>query len=302
MTTAVVFAYHNVGVRCLQVLLSQGVKIQLVVTHEDDPNEKIWFSSVKAVCLEYGVPCITPTDPNVAEIEQQIKTLAPDFIFSFYYRHMLKGPILSSARRGAYNMHGSLLPKYRGRVPVNWAIIHGETETGATLHVMNLLPDNGPIAAQQAIPILSDDTAADVFQKVTVAAEMCLSQVLPALIKGEAQLMPQDLSLGRYFGRRTAEDGRIDWHQSARQIHNLVRAVTRPFPGAFAETDAGKLVLWRTRLRDQLEHAANRGKMLYQEGVHVLYPLGGGCLQIVEAELNEHALPHAALSLIAASA
>ena len=85
MTTAVVFAYHNVGVRCLKVLLSQGVHIALVVTHEDDPNEKIWFSSVKEVCLEYGVPCITPTDPNVAEIEQQIKDLAPDFIFSFYF-------------------------------------------------------------------------------------------------------------------------------------------------------------------------------------------------------------------------
>ena len=292
MRTAVVFAYHNVGVRCLKVLLSQGVHISLVVTHEDDPNEKIWFASVKEVCSEVGVPCITPTDPNVAEIEQQIKNLAPDFIFSFYYRHMLKAPILSSVVRGAYNMHGSLLPKYRGRVPVNWAIIHGETETGATLHVMNLLPDNGPIAAQQAVPILLDDTAADVFQKVTVAAEMCLSAVLPDLLAGTAQLSPQDLTQGAYFGRRTADDGRIDWQQPALQIHNLTRAVTRPFPGAFAETEAGKLVLWRTQLRDQLEHTEQRGKLVYQDGEHRLYPLGGGCLQVVEAELNESALPH----------
>jgi methionyl-tRNA formyltransferase len=292
MRTAVVFAYHNVGVRCLKVLLSQGVHISLVVTHEDDPNEKIWFASVKAVCSEYGLPCITPADSNVPEIEQQIKNLAPDFIFSFYYRHMLKEPILSSAMRAAFNMHGSLLPKYRGRVPVNWAIIHGETETGATLHVMNLLPDNGPIAAQQAVPILLDDTAADVFQKVTVAAEMCLSAVLPDLLEGIAQLRPQDLTQGAYFGRRTAEDGRIDWQQSALQIHNLTRAVTRPFPGAFAETEAGKLVLWRTQLRDQLEHAEQRGKLVYQNGEHRLYPLGGGCLQVVEAELNESALPH----------
>jgi methionyl-tRNA formyltransferase len=301
MRTAVVFAYHNVGVRCLKVLLSQGVHISLVVTHEDDPNEKIWFSSVKEVCNEVGVPCITPTDPNVAEIEQQIKNLAPDFIFSFYYRHMLKAPILSSAVRGAYNMHGSLLPKYRGRVPVNWAIIHGETETGATLHVMNLLPDNGPIAAQQAVPILLDDTAAEVFQKVTVAAEMCLSAVLPDLLAGTAQLRPQDLMQGAYFGRRTAEDGRIDWQQPALQIHNLTRAVTRPFPGAFAETEAGKLVLWRTQLRDQLEHTEQRGKLVYQDGDHRLYPLGGGCLQVVEAELNESALPHIDVLLTAAA-
>ncbi len=301
MRTAVVFAYHNVGVRCLKVLLSQGVHISLVVTHEDDPNEKIWFSSVKAVCSEYGVPCITPTDPNVPEIEQQIKNLAPDFIFSFYYRHMLKEPILSSAMRGAFNMHGSLLPKYRGRVPVNWAIIHGETETGATLHVMNLLPDNGPIAAQQAVPILLDDTAADVFQKVTVAAEMCLSAVLPDLLEGIAQLRPQDLTQGAYFGRRTPEDGRIDWQQSALQIHNLTRAVTRPFPGAFAETQAGKLVIWRTQLRDQLEHAEQRGKLVYQNGEHRLYPEGGGCLQVVEAELNESVLPHIDVQLTAAA-
>ena len=287
MRTAVVFAYHNVGVRCLKVLLSQGVHISLVVTHEDDPNEKIWFASVKAVCSEVGVPCITPTDPNVAEIEQQIKNLAPDFIFSFYYRHMLKAPILSSAACGAYNMHGSLLPKYRGRVPVNWAIIHGETETGATLHVMNLLPDNGPIAAQQTVPILLDDTAADVFQKVTVAAEMCLSQVLPDLLAGTAQLR--------------SEDGRIDWQQPALQIHNLTRAVTRPFPGAFAETEAGKLVLWRTQLRDQLEHTEQLGKLVYQDGEHRLYPLGGGCLQVVEAELNESALPHIDVLLTAAA-
>jgi methionyl-tRNA formyltransferase len=182
---------------------------------------------------------------------------------------------------------------------VNWAIIHGETETGATLHVMNLLPDNGPIASQQAVPILFDDTAADVFQKVTVAAEMCLSQVLPDLLAGTARLTPQDLTQGAYFGRRTAEDGRIDWHQSALQIHNLTRAVTRPFPGAFAETEAGKLVLWRTQLRDQLEHAEQRGKLVYQDGEHRLYPLGGGCLQVVEAELNESALPNIDVRLTA---
>lgn len=188
---------------------------------------------------------------------------------------------------------------------MNWAIIHGETETGATLHVMNLLPDNGPIAAQQAVPILLDDTAADVFQKVTVAAEMCLSQVLPDLLAGRAQLTPQDLTLGAYFGRRTAEDGRIDWQQSALQIHNLTRAVTRPFPGAFAETEAGKLVLWRTRVLDQLDHVEQRGKLVYQDGEHKLYPLGGGCLQVIEAELNNAeldigALPHSELRVAAA--
>ena len=129
-------------------------------------------------------------------------------------------------------MHGSLLPKYRGRVPVNWAIIKGETETGSTLHYMTEKPDNGDIVAQQAVPILPNDTALEVFQKVTVAAEMALNQCLPDLLAGTAQAIKQDLSKGAYFGGRKAEDGVIDWSHDARSIHNLVRAVAPPYPGA----------------------------------------------------------------------
>jgi methionyl-tRNA formyltransferase len=178
----------------------------------------------------HGIPVITPDNPNVAEVEEQIRALQPDFFFSFYYREMLKAPLLAIPRHGALNMHGSLLPKYRGRVPVNWAIIRGETETGATLHYMTEKPDNGDIVAQQAVPILPNDTAHEVFQKVTVAAEMALNDVLPALLAGKAKAEKQDLSKGAYFGGRKAEDGIIDWAQSALEIHNLVRAVAPPYP------------------------------------------------------------------------
>ncbi|MDR3410643.1 MAG: formyltransferase [Formivibrio sp.] len=295
MSSAVVFAYHNVGVRCLKVLLAQGVDIKLVVTHEDNPAEQIWFASVRELCREYGIPFITPDDPNVPEVQAQVAALDADFLFSFYYRHMLKGPLLAAAKKGAFNMHGSLLPKYRGRVPVNWAVLHGEHETGATLHVMNLMPDNGALVDQQAVPILPDDTAHDVFAKVTVAAEICLNRVLPALLAGTACFKPQDLSQGAYFGRRSAADGRIDWLQTAQQIHNLVRAVSRPFPGAFADTPHGRLLLWRTRVIDQDRHEGMQGKMHYQQGFHYIYPLGGGCLQVLEAELDGQPLPQSDL-------
>ena len=172
MTCAVVFAYHNVGVRCLKVLLAHGVEIPLVVTHVDTPGETIWFESVAATAAEYGVAVLTPTDPNAAEIVAHVAECRPDFLFSFYYRSMLKAPLLALARHGALNMHGSLLPQYRGRAPVNWAIIRGETETGATLHYMTEKPDDGDIVAQTAVPILPDDTAKEVFDKVTVAAEL----------------------------------------------------------------------------------------------------------------------------------
>jgi len=158
--------------------------------------------------------------------------LQPDFFFSFYYREMLKRELLEIPKSGALNMHGSLLPKYRGRVPVNWAIIHGEISTGSTLHYMTEKPDNGDIVAQQAVPILPNDTAHEVFQKVTVAAEIALNGVMPALLAGTAPRVKQDLSLGGYFGGRKPEDGVIAWSQSAQEIHNLVRAVAPPYPGA----------------------------------------------------------------------
>jgi len=231
-SSAVVFAYHNVGVRCLSVLLAHDVDVKLVVTHQDNPNETIWFDSVAELAALHGIAVITPDDPNSAEVVEQIRALQPDYFFSFYYREMLKAPLLAIPKRGALNMHGSMLPKYRGRVPVNWAIIHGETESGATLHYMTEKPDNGDIVAQQAVPILPNDTAQDVFSKVLVAAEMALHGVLPALLAGEAKATPQDLSKGGYFGGRKAADGEIDWAQSALQVHNLVRAVAPPYPGA----------------------------------------------------------------------
>jgi len=232
MSRAVVFAYHNVGYRCLSVLLAHGVDVALVVTHRDNPKETIWFDSVAELAALHGIPVITPDNPNTPEVVEQIRDLQPDFFFSFYYREMLKRELLEIPKHGALNMHGSLLPKYRGRVPVNWAIIHGETETGATLHYMTEKPDNGDIVAQQAVPILPDDTALQVFQKVTVAAEIALNGVLPALLAGKAQTVKQDLSKGAYFGGRKAEDGVIEWSQDAQTIHNLVRAVAPPYPGA----------------------------------------------------------------------
>ncbi|QLG87289.1 formyltransferase [Chitinibacter bivalviorum] len=287
MKSAVVFAYHNVGVRSLKSLLALGLEIKLVVTHQDNPNENIWFESVRDVCAEYQIECITPDDPNTPEIEQKITVLAPDFLFSFYYRNMLQAPLLAAPRSGAFNLHGSLLPKYRGRVPINWAIIHGETETGVTLHQMNLKPDNGAIVDQQAVPILPDDTADEVFGKVVVAAEICLMRAIPQLVAGLATLTPQDLSQGAYFGGRKAEDGRIDWSHSVRQIHNLVRAVTRPYPGAFSDTPLGRLILWRTRVLTESGLAPQPCCMQLDEQQRlVIYTADGGLLQVLDGEIG----------------
>lgn len=245
---AVVFAYHNVGVRCLKVLLARGVEVALVVTHEDNPNETIWFDSVAETCREHGIEYITPDDPKSPELHAKVKALQPDTIFSFYYRHMLPVELLALARTGAYNMHGSLLPKYRGRVPINWAVLHGETETGATLHEMAAKPDAGAIVAQTAVPILPDDTAFEVFGKVVVAAEQTLWNVLPAMLAGHTPRLPNEIAKGSYFGGRKPEDGRIDWSQPAQAVYNLHRAVAPPYPGAWTVQGGKTFILGQARL------------------------------------------------------
>jgi methionyl-tRNA formyltransferase len=243
---AVVFGYHNVGVRCLKVLLAGGVDVALVVTHEDNASENIWFESVISLCQAEGIPYITPADARSPELLEQVKAARPDLMFSFYYRHMLPADLLEVAP--AFNMHGSLLPEYRGRAPVNWAVLHGANVTGATLHEMTVKPDAGAIVAQMDVPILPDDTAHEVFGKVQVAAEQALWRVLPSLLAGSAPRLPNDLSKGGYFGGRKPEDGRIDWSWPAQHVYNLHRAVAPPYPGAFTDIDGVRYVIQRARI------------------------------------------------------
>jgi len=294
MKRAVVFAYHNVGVRCLKVLAARGIDIALVVTHHDNPAETIWFESVAGLCDELGIPWIAPADPATPELHAQVEAARPDFIFSFYYRHMLPTAVLELAPRGAYNLHGSLLPRYRGRVPVNWAVLHGETETGATLHEMIVKPDAGAIIGQTMVPILPDDTAFEVFGKLTVASEQTLWQALPALIAGTAPRLPNDLSQGSYFGGRKPEDGRIDWSRPAREIYNLHRAVAPPYPGAWTVLDGRTLVLGRARMAAG-QFASEPGLALH-DGQLLGIGGDGQALRIVELLENGQALDAAALA------
>lgn len=252
---AVVFAYHDVGVRCLRTLLAHGVDVALLLTHVDSPTETIWFDSVARHARWHGIRTLTPSDPNAAEVVDMVRSAQPDFLFSFYYRSMLSPELLAIPGRGAYNMHGSLLPKYRGRVPVNWAVLHGERQTGATLHAMTAKPDAGDIVAAEAVPILPDDTAVEVFRKVCVAAEIALDRCLPALLAGTAPHIAQDLRSGSYFGGRTARDGAIDWRRGALAAHNLIRAVAPPYPGAYSEAEGLSLRILRSLPTDAFREA-----------------------------------------------
>ncbi|MCP3867404.1 MAG: formyltransferase [Gammaproteobacteria bacterium] len=263
--SAVVFAYHQVGVRCLNALLARKVAVSLVVTHRDDRDENIWWESVADLARLAGIPVITPDDPNDPQVVKQVGACRPDFIFSFYYRHMLKAPLLQIPAKGAYNMHGSLLPSYRGRVPVNWALVKGESESGMTLHRMELKPDAGHILGRKAVAILPNDTAKDLFMKLVCAAESLLLKVLPDLLRGAAREQPMDLKQGSYFGGRCPEDGRIDWSRKAWEIHNLIRAVAPPYPGAFTDIGDTRLMILGSYWRGEAS-TGDTVKMYWQSG------------------------------------
>jgi methionyl-tRNA formyltransferase len=287
VTRAVVFAYSEVGVRCVRELLAQGIEIPLLFTHADDPGEHQWFGSVRQLAEDQGLRVETPEDPNTVEWIAAGAATHPDFLFSFYYRYLLASAWLKVPRRGALNMHGSLLPKYRGRAPVHWAILNGESATGASLHYMVEKPDAGALVDQQAVPILENDTALDVSLKVAEAAGQVLRRSLPALVSGSAQARPLDLTQGSYFGRRRPEDGRIDWRRGARAVHDLVRAVAPPFPGAFTEVNGCRLAVLETRVDAQPVRYGPQVPCLYAEdGVWYADCVDGRRLRIVRLAMN----------------
>ncbi|MBH8908740.1 bifunctional UDP-4-amino-4-deoxy-L-arabinose formyltransferase/UDP-glucuronic acid oxidase ArnA [Pseudomonas aeruginosa] len=241
---AVVFAYHDIGCTGIEALLNAGYEIAAVFTHADDPRENTFYASVARLCAERGIPLHAPEDVNHPLWLERIRQLRPDFLFSFYYRRLLGAELLACAARGAYNLHGSLLPRYRGRAPANWVLVNGETQTGVTLHRMIERADAGPILAQQAVAIDPEDTALSLHGKLRKAAGALLRDSLPLLALGVLPEVEQDESQASHFGRRTPADGLLDWHRPARQLYDLVRAVTQPYPGAFCQVGEQKLIVW----------------------------------------------------------
>ena len=245
---AVVFAYHDIGCAGIEALLGAGYEIAAVFTHADDPKENNFYGSVAQLCARNGIPVHAPEDANHPLWIERIAKLNPEYIFSFYYRNLLSDPLLATARKGAFNLHGSLLPKYRGRAPANWVLVNGETETGVTLHRMVKRADAGAILAQQKVIIDRTDTGLSLHAKLRDAAAALLRDALPQLAQGKLTETAQDESQATYFGRRTAADGKLDWKNPAETLFNLVRAVTQPYPGAFCAVGEHKLIVWQAEV------------------------------------------------------
>lgn len=240
----VVFAYHDIGCAGIEALLNSGYDIAAVFTHADDPKENAFYASVAQLCANKGIPVHAPEDANHPLWIERIAKLDPEYIFSFYYRNLLSEPLLALAKKGAFNLHGSLLPRYRGRAPANWVLVNGETETGVTLHRMVKRADAGAIVAQHRVAIERSDTGLTLHAKLRTAASDLLRDTLPNMLQGKITETPQDESKATVFGRRTPADGKLVWAKPAEELFNLVRAVTRPYPGAFCAVGEHKLIVW----------------------------------------------------------
>ncbi|MDT9587126.1 MAG: bifunctional UDP-4-amino-4-deoxy-L-arabinose formyltransferase/UDP-glucuronic acid oxidase ArnA [Candidatus Arsenophonus melophagi] len=257
----IVFAYHDIGCVGLKALQKAGFEIQAIFTHTDDPKENHFFSSVSRLGAEIGLPVFAPDNVNHPLWIERINKMQPDVFFSFYYRRILSKELLALAPEGSFNLHGSLLPKYRGCAPINWAILNGEIETGVTLHKMIAKVDAGDIIAQKKISIDIKDTALVLHEKITQASEQLLTDTLSLIRIGDYSSISQDESKASYFYRRRIEDGLINWSKSATAVNNLIRATTEPYPGAFTYLGRNKIIFWHARVLEN-KHAQVPGTII----------------------------------------
>jgi len=277
---AVVFGYQEIGYVCLEELLDFGVQIPCLITHEDDPSEEIWFHRPVTIAQKYNIPVYTPTTLKDDKWIDLIKGAAPDFIFSFYYRNMIPKRILDIPRVAALNLHGSLLPKFRGRAPANWVLLEGASETGVTLHEMLEKPDAGDIIAQKKIEIAFEDDVCTLYMKMTAAARQLMKETLPKLADGIFVRVPQT-GASSYFGGRKPEDGLIAWQKDAVSLYNLTRAVTHPYPGAFTWLGEKKLFIWKSCPADDTNDGVP-GKILSSRPLKVA--TGKGSLELLRVQ------------------
>ncbi|WP_312559679.1 bifunctional UDP-4-amino-4-deoxy-L-arabinose formyltransferase/UDP-glucuronic acid oxidase ArnA [Atlantibacter hermannii] len=280
----IVFAYHDMGCAGIKALLKAGFDICAIFTHPDRASENHFFGSVARLAAEQGIPVFAPDDVNHALWVERIQKMAPDMIFSFYYRALLSEKILATARLGAYNLHGSLLPTYRGRAPLNWVLVNGESETGVTLHRMVARADAGDILAQERIAIADDDDAMSLHQKLVAGAKTLLASCLPTMKQGLIDGVKQDESRASVMPGRTPEDGRIEWSLPAKSIANLVRAVTDPWPGAFGYVGTTKFIVWKAKAHD-IVHTAKPGTALSINPL--IIACGEGALEVLTGQSEQ---------------
>src|SRR5580693_8057868 len=285
------------GHACMEALLKMGAPISALFTHRDDANEEIWWRSCADLAAEHGVPVYF--DESSESARSKIGALNPSIIYSFSYRHLIPETVLELAPLGAYNLHPSLLPSYRGRAPVNWVLVNGERETGITLHHMVARADAGDIVGQRAVAIDDSDNALTLYHKLVPLGVELIDELHPKIVAGTAPRRKMDIAKGSYFGRRRPDDGRIDWRWPARRIFNLVRAVTHPYPGAFCYLGGRKVLIWAATIGVERGTRGQPGQVMNQAAdgaLEIAAGEGSVMVRIVQLEGSAEGIAREALS------
>jgi methionyl-tRNA formyltransferase len=282
--------FGTAGLACptLQALARWGaVEVLSVVTQPDRPQGRQLRrqpSPVKATAQGLGLPVLQPERARAEEFVQSVREQRPDLIVVVAYGQILSTRILEIPKHGCVNVHASLLPKYRGAAPIQWAILDGEPETGVTIMKMDAGLDTGPIISQEKTGIQPHDTAVTLHDRLASLGADLLLRTLPGYVAGDLVPAAQPESGSSYARKIVKEDGHIDWHTPAIQIRNRVRAFN-PWPGAFTliatRTEPVRLKIWEATVEDA---GGNPGTVLNAAGDHLLVATSLGSLRILSLQ------------------
>lgn len=277
------------AVPSLEILIENKLNVVMVVTQPDRPKGrgyKVSYSPVKECALKYNIPVMQPVKIGSSESVEQLKMLKPDLFITCAFGQLLTNDVLSIPKFGTVNVHGSLLPKYRGAAPIQWAIINGEKKTGVTTMLTVLKLDAGDILLSEEIGIDDDMTAGQLHDKMSVIGAELLLRTIREMQKGSINPIPQNDSEATYAPRIVRETGKINWQNSATSIHNLVRG-TCPWPGAYSYLKGERIRIWKSKVQDADKISESEpGTIIGINKKEFLVQTGKGVISIFEIQCD----------------
>ncbi len=272
---AVFFGNHTVGVTALDAL-RECADVAMVVAHPTDPEDGVRYHSVHDHAARCGLKVMRSRGDD-PEMDRCVRAARPDLILSADYRYLLPMPVVDAAKTAAVNLHPSLLPRYRGRAAINWAILRGERELGLTAHLIAAGMDAGDIVEQARFTLDDHEDVGDALAKLYPLYAELTRRVVGHVCAGHLPRRPQNHALATAFPHRRPEDGAIDWTQPAEQVHRLVRAVAAPYPGAFGFVGENQIQIWRAQI---VEPVGTPGTVLTVEDDAFVVACGRGSLRV----------------------
>lgn len=274
------------AVPCLDMLVKEGYPVAAVVTQPDRPKgrgQKLAYSPVKQAALNYNLSVLQPESIKTDDFYNQICALQPDIIIVIAFGQFLPKRILDLPRYGCINVHASLLPQYRGSAPIHWAIINGETVSGVTTMYMDVGMDTGDMILKSEIPIFPEDTTGSLHDKLQDLGAQVLSETLKNIAAGKSVREPQNEAAATYAHLLCRSTERIDWHQPAAVIHNLVRGLN-PWPGAYCSYQNKSIKIWKTRVYNETAACSEPGQVVQITPEGLVVETGKGTIELLEVQ------------------